>query len=121
MYSFICPSGNLPCIVIYVGDASYSPDVNDLTFIRDKLEENRSLLDTIHEWYPGTVQVQFIPECSPDREYVYMFNCLYEYAEEDIKSYQELFKKSINDPNYIIFTHCQIEIKRIGKVLLPFL
>ena len=121
MYSFFCPSGNLPCIVIYVGDATYRPDFNDLKFIRDKLEENRDALDTIRNWYPGTVRIQFIPEGSSDKEYVYMFSCPYEYAEEDIKSYQEIFKESVNDPNYIIFTHHQVDIKRIGKVLLPFL
>lgn len=121
MYSFICPSGNLPCIVIYVGDANYRPDLNDLKFIRDRLEEDRSFLDTIHQWYPGTARIQFIPESAPDKEYVYMLSCPYEYDEQDIKSYQELFKESIDDPNYLIFTHYQVDIKRIGKVLLPFL
>jgi hypothetical protein len=121
MHSFICPSGHHEATIIYVGDSSYRPTHHDLSFIRDKINENRDLLNSIYEWYSGTVTVQIIPASDPDKEYVYLMTCEYEYFKEDIKSYQDIFKDSINDPSWLVFTHNLIDIKRINKVLLPFL
>lgn len=121
MHYFICPSGNHKITIITVGDNTFSPTHSDLEFIRSKIDEDKTRINNINDWFKGTTKVTVIPESPSDKQYVYRLGCQYQYEDNDIKTFQDIFEESVEDPGFIIFTHHLVQIERINKVLLPFL
>jgi len=111
--------------VITIGhDNTWRIATGEMEQIRDWFLDHKDNYEQAFKECPYTfnynLSLEIFPTGSPDQEYV----LLVEYEgmhNSDEKVWKSLLERSQEDDNFILFTIPEIKVRRINKVLLPFI
>lgn len=130
MHSIIVPAFNQRVTLVKIGSSWVYPTMEEMESIRDwvMLNKNKWLSERkqLTKKFGHTIKIKVFPGTNPNNEYVWLINradssidsC---WSEEDAKTWKEVFQESADDPGFILFVWGGYSIKRINKILIPFL
>lgn len=128
MKSILIPASNNGMTFVKVGNSWVHPTIDDMEKVRDWVMTHKNVWaerKKLKDILGLDIKIKIFPQIKSNNQYVWLIanaqNEDYFYAKEDTKIWLDVFGEESNDPDFVVFIWGGLIIKRLNKVLVPFL